>query len=30
VLPGVSHFAAEEAPERVSQLMLEHLAAHPV
>ena len=30
VLPGVSHFAAEQAPERVSQLMLEHLAAHPV
>jgi pimeloyl-ACP methyl ester carboxylesterase len=29
-LPGVAHFAAEQAPERVSQLMLEHLAAYPV
>jgi pimeloyl-ACP methyl ester carboxylesterase len=30
VLPGIGHFAAEQAPERVSELMLEHLAAHPV
>ena len=30
VLPGVGHFAADQAPERVSELMLEHLAAHPV
>jgi pimeloyl-ACP methyl ester carboxylesterase len=29
-LPGVGHFAADQAPERVCQLMLEHLAAHPV
>ena len=29
-LPGVGHFAAEQAPERVSELMLEHLRAHPV
>jgi Predicted hydrolases or acyltransferases (alpha/beta hydrolase superfamily) len=29
VLPGVGHFAADQAPERVSELMLEHLAAHP-
>jgi pimeloyl-ACP methyl ester carboxylesterase len=30
VLPGVGHFAADQAPERVSELMLQHLAAHPV
>jgi pimeloyl-ACP methyl ester carboxylesterase len=30
VLPGVGHFAADQAPERVCELMLEHLAAHPV
>jgi pimeloyl-ACP methyl ester carboxylesterase len=30
VLPGVGHFAADQAPQRVSELMLEHLAAHPV
>jgi pimeloyl-ACP methyl ester carboxylesterase len=30
VLPGVGHFAADQAPEQVSELMLEHLAAHPV
>ncbi|MEP6841485.1 MAG: alpha/beta hydrolase [Bradyrhizobium sp.] len=30
VLPDVGHFAADQAPERVSELMLEHLAAHPV
>ena len=29
VLPGVGHFAAEQVPERVSELMLQHLAAHP-
>ena len=29
-LDGVGHFAAEQAPERVSELMLEHLQAHPV
>jgi pimeloyl-ACP methyl ester carboxylesterase len=29
-LPGIGHFAAEQAPERVSELMLEHLRAHPV
>src|SRR5882757_6754874 len=26
VLPGVGHFAADQAPERVTELMLEHLA----
>ena len=29
-LAGVGHFAAEQVPERVSELMLQHLAAHPV
>jgi pimeloyl-ACP methyl ester carboxylesterase len=29
-LPDVGHFAAEQAPERVSELMLQHLRAHPV
>jgi pimeloyl-ACP methyl ester carboxylesterase len=29
VLPGVGHFAAEQAPDRVNELMLSHLAAHP-
>jgi pimeloyl-ACP methyl ester carboxylesterase len=30
VLPGVGHFAADQAPERVCELLLEHLAEHPV
>src|SRR5882757_2416773 len=30
VLPGVGHFAADQAPERVNQLLLPHLAAYPV
>ena len=30
LLPGVGHFAADQAPAQVSELMLEHLAAHPV
>jgi pimeloyl-ACP methyl ester carboxylesterase len=29
VLPGVGHFAADQAPERVTELLLAHLAAHP-
>ena len=28
-LPGVGHFAADQAPDRVSELLLAHLAAHP-
>jgi pimeloyl-ACP methyl ester carboxylesterase len=28
-LPGVGHFAADQAPDRVSALLLAHLAAHP-
>ncbi|MBR1146049.1 alpha/beta fold hydrolase [Bradyrhizobium sp. AUGA SZCCT0431] len=29
VMPGVGHFAADQAPERVSELLLAHIAAHP-
>jgi pimeloyl-ACP methyl ester carboxylesterase len=29
VLPGVGHFAADQAPERVCELLLAHVAAHP-
>ncbi len=29
VLPGVGHFAADQTPERVSELMLRHVAAYP-
>jgi pimeloyl-ACP methyl ester carboxylesterase len=29
VLPGVGHFAADQVPERVSELLLAHVAAHP-
>jgi pimeloyl-ACP methyl ester carboxylesterase len=30
VLPGVGHFAADQSPDRVSELLLQHIAAHPV
>jgi pimeloyl-ACP methyl ester carboxylesterase len=30
VLPGVGHFAADQAPERVSELLLQHVGAHPL
>jgi pimeloyl-ACP methyl ester carboxylesterase len=30
VLPGVGHFAADQAPDRVNELLLAHLAKHPV
>jgi pimeloyl-ACP methyl ester carboxylesterase len=30
VLSGVGHFAADQAPKRVSELLLEHLRAHPI
>jgi pimeloyl-ACP methyl ester carboxylesterase len=30
VLPGVGHFAADQMPDRVSELLLAHIAAHPV
>ena len=29
-LPGVGHFAADQVPERVSELLLAHLARHPI
>jgi len=29
-LPGVGHFAADQVPERVSELLLAHLGRHPV
>lgn len=29
VLPGVGHFAADHVPERVSELLLAHVASHP-
>ena len=29
VLPGVGHFAADQAPARVCELLLAHIAAHP-
>jgi pimeloyl-ACP methyl ester carboxylesterase len=28
-LPGVGHFVADQAPERVTALLLAHLTAHP-
>jgi pimeloyl-ACP methyl ester carboxylesterase len=28
ILPGISHFAAEHAPERVTELLLAHLARY--
>jgi len=30
VLPGVGHFAADQAPNRVNELLLQHVAAYPV
>jgi pimeloyl-ACP methyl ester carboxylesterase len=30
VLPGVGHFAADQSPERVNELLLQQIAAHPV
>ena len=29
-LAGVGHFAADQAPDRVNELLLQHVAAHPV
>jgi pimeloyl-ACP methyl ester carboxylesterase len=29
-LPGIGHFVADQAPQRVNELLLAHLAAHPV
>jgi pimeloyl-ACP methyl ester carboxylesterase len=30
VLPGVGHFAADQAPDRVNELLLRHVEAHPL
>jgi pimeloyl-ACP methyl ester carboxylesterase len=30
VLPGVGHFAADQAPDHVNELLLQHVAAYPV
>jgi len=30
ILPGIGHFAADQAPDRVNELLLAHLAKHPV
>ena len=30
VLPGAGHYAPDQAPERVTALLLEHLAGHPL
>jgi pimeloyl-ACP methyl ester carboxylesterase len=30
VLPGGGHFAADQSPDRVNELLLQHIAAHPV
>jgi pimeloyl-ACP methyl ester carboxylesterase len=30
VLPGVGHFVADQAPDRLNELLLAHVAAHPV
>jgi pimeloyl-ACP methyl ester carboxylesterase len=30
VLPGVGHFAADQAPDRVNELLLQHIASYPV
>jgi pimeloyl-ACP methyl ester carboxylesterase len=29
ILPGVGHFVADQAPDRLNELLLAHLAAHP-
>ena len=30
ILPGVGHFATDQAPDRITELALAHLARHPV
>jgi pimeloyl-ACP methyl ester carboxylesterase len=30
VLPAAGHFAADQMPDRVSELLLQHIAAHPI
>jgi pimeloyl-ACP methyl ester carboxylesterase len=29
VLPGIGHFVADQSPDRISELMLEHIRTHP-
>jgi hypothetical protein len=29
VLPGIGHFAADQAPDRVNELLLQHVNAYP-
>jgi pimeloyl-ACP methyl ester carboxylesterase len=29
ILPGVGHYAADQVPARVNELLLQHLAEHP-
>ena len=29
-LPGIGHYAADQQPARVSELLLDHLTSHPV
>jgi len=30
ILPGVGHYAADQVPDKVNVLLLEHLARHPI
>ncbi|MGP0093037.1 MAG: alpha/beta fold hydrolase [Xanthobacteraceae bacterium] len=30
ILPGIGHFAADQAPDRINALLLAHLAKHPI
>jgi pimeloyl-ACP methyl ester carboxylesterase len=29
ILPGVGHFAADQVPDRINELLLQHIASHP-
>jgi hypothetical protein len=29
-LPGIGHYAADQQPARISELLLDHLTCHPV
>jgi len=29
-LPGIGHYAADQQPARISELLLDHLTSHPV
>jgi pimeloyl-ACP methyl ester carboxylesterase len=30
VLPGIGHFTADQAPDRISELLLQHISAYPI